>query len=130
MEQLFRDYFWIIFAVLGMIIPIVAIVSTFRTRQRELDILRTYAERGADPPAQVLHAILGQPKLQPTGRAAWPQFAFYLVMALGFGGLWLWLRPYPEAFLFTFSLAITAVATGAYALKYLVSALSAPRDGG
>jgi hypothetical protein len=129
-EQLFRDYFWIIFAVLGMIIPIVAIVSTFRTRQRELDILRTYAERGAEPPQQVLDAIMVRPRPQPLGRAAWPQFAFFFVMALGFGGLAMWLAPYVSAFIFTFASAVTAVVMAALALRHLVAALSAPRDGG
>lgn len=129
MEDLFRQYFWIIFAVLGMGIGALSVWSTFRTRQKELDILRTYAERGAEPPPQLLQAILTEAKPTPTGPAAWPNFAFYLVMTLGFGGFALWLSQAPQAFIFTLGLGITAICMAAYALKYLLTALGPSRDG-
>lgn len=130
MEDLFRHYFWIIFAVLGMVIGMISVWSTFKTRQKELDILRTYAERGAEPPPQVLQSIMVDSKPTPTGPAAWPNFAFYLVMTLGFGGLAFWLHRSPEAFIFTLGLAITGICMAAFMLKYLLSALSPSRDGG
>ena len=88
MVQLFREFFWLIFPVLGMGIAFMAVAGEFGRQKRALDVLRTYAEKGVEPPPSVL-AVLSRASSDKK-RNPLANFAFFSNLALGFGAVALW----------------------------------------
>ena len=46
MIELFREFFWLIFPILGMGIAFMAVAGEFGRQKKALEVLRTYAEKG------------------------------------------------------------------------------------
>lgn len=96
MEEFNWGILGLIIPLAGMSIPIVAIVTEHKRKQKALEVLRQYAEQGAEPPQSVIEAIglqtdgIAQARRaveMVTGPAAFPKAVFFLVMALGFAAV-------------------------------------------
>jgi|GEM_PF-1651328 len=135
MAQLVREFFWIIFPVLGMGIGALAVWNEFSRQKKALEVLKVYAEKGVEPPASVL-AVLNRAAMaggrMQRDRNAWGSTVFCGVMAAGFAGLAVWsaqgdLRQ-TGAFVLGFTIiAFSLVAVG---LGTLVTALTSKRQDG
>ncbi|WP_369060134.1 hypothetical protein ABOZ73_01490 [Caulobacter sp. 73W] len=57
MEDLFRSYWWLLFPLFGFACAGWDSWLKFRRQQATIDLLKTYAAKGAEPPAQLLEAL-------------------------------------------------------------------------
>jgi peptidoglycan/LPS O-acetylase OafA/YrhL len=67
----------------GVLLGALAIWKSHQRESRALDVLKIYAERGAEPPEGVLEALLNR-RRRPRG-SEWALFALYATLAAGFG---------------------------------------------
>ena len=94
MEDLFRDYWWLIFPIFGMWMSVRGGQSTERSQQRVLDLIKSYADQGKDPPPELL--AMAQKGLDESVDAAGGQgrndqawtFITFAALAAGFGTGW------------------------------------------
>lgn len=90
--QLFAQFWWLIFPVMGMVYGLVGLLQKGRTQSRAFDLLRAYAEQGKDPPPELLKA-LSEHNLPEGAEAhaggpatsAWWTFFVFLALTAGFG---------------------------------------------
>jgi hypothetical protein len=122
MIELFREFFWLIFPVLGMGIAFMAVAGEFGRQKRALDVLRTYAEKGVEPPPSVL-AVLSRASSEKKKNPK-ASFAFFAVMAIGFIFTAGWFDSNGGSWPFVLGFAITSFVMAALALSNLVQALS------
>jgi hypothetical protein len=122
MIELFREFFWLIFPILGMGIAFMAVAGEFGRQKKALDVLRTYAEKGTEPPASVL-AVLSRASSEKK-KNPWASFVFFLVMAIGFIFTAGWFNGNGGSWPFILGFAITSFVMAALALSNLVQALS------
>ena len=134
--QLFREFFWLIFPIMGMGMGAFAIWNEFSRQKKALDVLKIYAEKGVDPPESVI-AVLNRASSAGGARAQsgmhpWSRFGFFTVMALGFGALTFWfsMGKVAETWVFTTGFGITAFVMAAVAVGALVQALILRGSGG
>ena len=119
MVELFREFFWLIFPILGTGIAFVAVFGEFARQRRALDVLRVYAEKGTEPPASVL-SVLSRASAESKKRNPLASFVFFLVMALGFTFTAGWFNSSPGAWPFVLGFGITAFVMAALAASNLV----------
>ncbi|HTT96819.1 MAG TPA: hypothetical protein VMF58_02130 [Rhizomicrobium sp.] len=122
MIELFREFFWLIFPILGMGIAFMAVAGEFGRQKKALDVLRTYAEKGTEPPASVL-AVLSRASSEKK-KNPWASFVFFTVMAIGFIFTAGWFSSTGGGWPFVLGFAITSFVMAALALSNLVQALS------
>jgi hypothetical protein len=90
MEALFRDFWWLIFPVWGLGMGAWHSMAGYRRKKAVLDIVRTYAEKGEQPPEALL-AALGRDDEEYTHGFRrspahyWSLVALFGVLAAGFG---------------------------------------------
>ena len=95
MEDLFRQFWWLMFPLAGLVYGLVGMMQQSRNQSRALDVLKTYAEQGKEPPAEVLKALSEHSDVDfshksarnPSGPAmsAWWTFFVFLALTAGFG---------------------------------------------
>jgi hypothetical protein len=96
MEDLFRQFWWLIFPVMGMGYGLVGMIAGMnqqrRAQDRAADLLRTYAEQGKEPPPELFKALsqgveppnmMGVRQERVTG--AWWTFFVFIALTGGFG---------------------------------------------
>jgi hypothetical protein len=81
-------------------IVVTVLWMSFQARLRSIDVLKAYAERGEEPPAQVLDAVErinrpGAPLKPPTRGDHLTHLAGSVVLAVGLAGVAWWLAPSP-----------------------------------
>lgn len=125
--------------VLGMGIGVIAILTEHMRKQKALEVLRAYAEKGTEPPDAILDSIARATNSPPvrkyadTRRNHLSRAAFFGVMALGFGLLFAWLwndADHEEVFLFLVGFGITSFVMAAVCLSLVVRGLLAPAGDG
>lgn len=90
MEELFRDFWWLIFPVGFLIAGGFNSLLNYKRQQDALKLIRTYAEKGQEPPAALLK-ILEQPideersSKKDNNDGLWFSVVLFAVMAVGFG---------------------------------------------
>lgn len=90
MEELFRDFWWLIFPVGFLIAGAFNSLLGYKRQQDTLKLIRTYAEKGQEPPAALLK-ILEQPvddepaSKKDNNDGLWFSVVLFAVMAVGFG---------------------------------------------
>lgn len=57
MEQLFRDFWWLMFPLAWLVAGGVSSFCNYRRQSRALDLIRTYAEKGQEPPQALIDLI-------------------------------------------------------------------------
>lgn len=90
MEDLFRSYWWLLFPIWGLAMGSWHSFANYRRQKATLDVIRTYAQKGEQPPEALL-AALGdnEDAEQRSGRRSpahfWSLTGLFAVMAIGFG---------------------------------------------
>ena len=90
MEELFRDFWWLIFPVGFLVAGGFNSLLGYKRQQDTLKLIRTYAEKGQEPPAALLK-ILEQPideersTKKDNNDGLWFSVVLFAVMAIGFG---------------------------------------------
>lgn len=99
MENLFHAYWWLLFPLGWFVFGGFQSLLNYRRQQRALDLIKTYAEKGQEPPEGLLKvldrpideegaAMWGANKDGSSGRAgdgSWFSAILFGVMAVGFG---------------------------------------------
>ena len=130
MEELFRDFWWLIFPIWGLAMGAWHSMAGYRRQKTMLDLVRTYAEKGEQPPEALLAALGRDDDGGPAHRNSpvhyWSLTALFAILAAGFGvGAW--------AYDFTgvgWPFAIVALVMAAVAVWSLVNALFLSRQRG
>lgn len=133
MEDLFRSYWWLLFPLGWMGFGAFTSFLNYRRQQQTLDLLKTYAEKGQEPPAALLQ-VLEKPidsetefwgsgaKSGQGDRGMWFSVILFGVMAAGFGYIaWADMYGAGDAFL------IVTIVMSALFLACLASALMSRR---
>lgn len=115
-EPLFRDFWWLIFPVFGLVMAAWGMASSERRGKRVMDLIKSYVDQGKDPPAELLR--LAAEDADYSGGAAQTRqhskawtFITFAAMAAGFTAGWWWVRGEDYAFPFL----IVAVVMGVLA---------------
>ena len=118
--DLFRDFWWLIFPVFGLVMAMWGMASSERRSRRVMDLIKSYVDQGKEPPAELLR--LASEDADYGGRTqqgrqhsnAWT-FITFAAMAAGFTTGWWFVRG--EDFAFPF--LIVAVVMGVLAVGAL-----------
>jgi hypothetical protein len=93
MEDLFRSYWWLLFPLSWFVFGGFQSFLNYRRQKDTLNLIRTYAEKGQEPPAALLK-VLEQPiddddrwsgGRSRAGEGSWFSAILFGVMAVGFG---------------------------------------------
>lgn len=123
MIELFREFFWLIFPILGMGIAFVAVLGEFSRQKRALEVMRVYAEKGTEPPASVL-AVLSRASSDSKKRPPMASFVFFLIMGLGFAFVAAWFNSNGGEWPLVLGFGIAAFVMAALAASNLIQALT------
>ncbi len=129
--ELFRQFFWLIFPVLGMGVGAFAIWNEFSRQKKALEVLKVYAEKGQEPPESVMR-ILSQASAPGSDRRSRNPMAgavFFGVLSAGFAAMALWTFANGGPQQFVTGWTIAAIALGALFASNLVRALGGRNDG-
>lgn len=99
MEELFRDYWWLIFPIFGMAMAFWGMVQDDRRARNVLNVIRSYTDQGKEPPPELLKLaqeadenafeVSAAANSDGPNSRAWTVVLF-LALAAGFGtGYWL-----------------------------------------
>jgi len=132
MEDLFRSYWWLIFPLGWFIGAGWQSWLAYRSRKDALKLVQTYAERGQEPPADLLQAISRPPSFDVNGdgersgssRTNWGWYQVVLFGALAGGFVFMSRSGILGDSGLADVLLIAAVVLGALALASLVAALT------
>lgn len=133
MEELFRDFWWLIFPVGFLLAGAFNTLLNYKRQQDTLKLIRTYAEKGQEPPAALLKVLenrvgddqdwgTGSGSGQGSGDGSWFSVVLFGVMAVGFG-----YGAYTDMYGAGQALIIVTFVLAALSLACLVSALRAGR---
>lgn len=138
MEDLFRQFWWLIFPVFGMAMGVYGMWNDQRRRRDTIELLKVYAEKGQEPPAEMLKAVarssddmwenggFGPDDIVPRQRnpyGEWRNLALYL--SLGAAFLFAaWFGPGSAQWAFV----MVAIIMGGLAAGSLIMALLKQRD--
>lgn len=130
-EEFFRDFWWLMFPVFGMVIALLGMVQTESRNQQVMRLIKSYVDQGKDPPPELLK-LASQPgdydmnmnfqsPRQPQSRA-WT-FLVFLALAVGNGvGYW-----YSRGEGYEFAFLVVGAVMGVLAIGSLVILLTSRR---
>ncbi len=121
-EELFRDFWWLMFPIFGMFMAVWGMAQSDRRTRNMLDLIKSYTDQGKEPPPELLRLASqslqdGAPQSNPTTRqnsSAWTLIVF-LAMSAGFGMGWYMVRDQDFAFAF----ALVGIVMGVMAVGAL-----------
>ncbi len=131
-EELFRDFWWLLFPIFGMSMGLIGMLQTESRNQQVMRLIKSYLDQGKEPPPELLK-LASQPNDYETNMSGvaspgqrnssvW-NFVVFFALAAGFSvGYW-FVRGEPYAFAFL----IVAVTMGVLALGALFIALTSRR---
>lgn len=99
MDNFFFSFWWLIFPIMWFVFGIFGMFMRYRRQRDAIDLLKTYAAQGKDPPEEVSKILAG-----PGGDGScgsWGGYGYYGWRGRRFGPYWEWRR----VFIFT-SLAV------------------------
>lgn len=130
-EEFFRDFWWLMFPVFGMVIALLGMVQTESRNQQVMRLIKSYVDQGKDPPPELLK-LASQPgdydmnmnvqsPRQPQSRA-WT-FLVFLALTVGNGvGYW-----YSRGEGYEFAFLVVGAVMGVLAIGSLVILLTSRR---
>jgi hypothetical protein len=127
--SLFTRYWWLIFPLFWMVTGIIRISLNHSHANRALDIIKTYAEQGKEPPAEVLAALKhrhdsGERRFRRPDHG-WGRFFLFSALSAAFATLACFPNDISEGHEFVF--VFVAIVMAGLALGGLASALMKPR---
>jgi hypothetical protein len=124
-EEFFRDFWWLMFPVFGMMIAVLGMFQAENRNRQVITLIKSYVDQGKEPPPELLKMAqersdydmdMGVPAQRSSG--LWSFFVF-LALTAGLGvGYWL-IRDQD----WSFALLIGAVTMGVLAIGALVIAI-------
>ena len=97
MEDLFRHFWWLIFPIMGLTYGLLGMVHQMNALNRKMDLLRTYAEQGKEPPPELIRALnqnvdfsgeasggVGSGNRRDGVTGAWWTFFVFIALTAGF----------------------------------------------
>lgn len=115
MEELFRDFWWLIFPIFGMFMAVWGGASSERNHRRMLDLIKSYSDQGKEPPPELLAMARKalDDNVDATGGKgkndrAWT-FVIFAAIAAGFGVGWYMNQSQDYAFAFLIVTVIMSV---------------------
>jgi hypothetical protein len=127
----FRQFFWLIFPILGMGMGAFAIWNEFSRQKKALEVLKIYAEKGQEPPESVLRVLNQASSPRPRGGDRGNPLAgaaFFGVLSAGFAALAVWTYLNDGGRQYVTGWTIGAIALGALFASHLVRAIMARRQ--
>lgn len=130
MEDLFRDYWWLMFPLFWLIGGAFHSAQGYRRDRDRLDLIKTYADKGQEPPEALLKALdrdrdddsyYSRRRCRRGGwrhEGSWFSVVFFGIMAAGFG-----YASYHDIYGAGEGFLIVTVVLGALAVASLVSIL-------
>ncbi len=77
-------FWWLIFPIFGMVMGMIAMMQRHKTANRTIDIIKSYADQGKDPPPELL-AALRDPHLSGEAKVpSWTSVFLFGSLAVGF----------------------------------------------
>lgn len=122
-EELFRDYWWLIFPIFGMMMGLIGMFQSDRRTTRTMDLIKAYVDQGKDVPPELLQLASAEMSSgassgmgrTPTENRIW-SFATFGALAAGFG-IGYYVMRHQE---WSFAFLIVAVVMGVMALGALL----------
>jgi hypothetical protein len=117
-EELFRDYWWLLFPFFGMGMAVVGVMQEGRRSRAAMDLIRSYVDQGKEPPAELLKLALQQDGESDGAPAkgnsrAWT-FVTFAALTAGFATGWYLLDETDIRFAFaTVTVTMAVLAVGA-----------------
>jgi len=131
MEDLFRSYWWLVFPLGWFVAMGFSSWMNYRRQRDTLDLLRTYAEKGQEPPAELLRAITrreeaeaemwGVGESKHSSDRPWPWQSMVVMFAVLCAGF-TWAH-FTDLYGAGEAFAIVAFTMGAVCLAFLVSGI-------
>lgn len=118
MEDLFRQFWWLIFPIFGMTMGLIGMFQTEKRAQSAIDLIKTYADQGKDPPPELLQLAVRENEGASEGKnsQAWT-FVVFAALASGFGVGYYVVRSEEYAFAFlTVTVVMAVLAVGSLAI--------------
>lgn len=124
MEELFRDFWWLIFPIFGMFMAIFGMMQSDRRAKTMIALIKSYTDQGKEPPPELVRLAArrfdndgddGVAHARGRHSGAW-SFVTFAALAAGFATGWWWVREESYAFAFV----IVAVTMGVLAVGSLL----------
>jgi len=132
-EDLFRDFWWLLFPIFGMGMGIFGMLQTESRNQQVMRLIKSYLDQGKEPPPELLKLATqaGDYDMNMSGVSPRPQaqssawtFVTFLALAVGCGvGYW-----YSRGEGYEFAFLVVGAVMGVLAIGSLVIALISRRS--
>lgn len=124
---LFSHFWWLIFPLFWMVMGMFRLWLRHSRANRTIDILKSYADQGKDPPPELLAALRSTDfaKFRRVSGGSWIPFFLFVALTAGFTMLGLSADRHEAMGLF-----FVAIVMGGLAVGFLVTALTHRRDRG
>lgn len=117
-EELFRDYWWLIFPFFGMGMALLGATQEERKAKSAMQLIKSYIDQGKEPPPELLRLALNDETgaAEQSGKSnsrAWT-FVTFTALTAGFGVGWYMLEDADVGFAFaTVTVTMGVLAVGA-----------------
>ena len=127
-EELFRDFWWLLFPIFGMGMGLWGMASTERRSRDVMNVIKSYVDQGKEVPPELLRMAQAdwQPPVNQTSQQqnnVWSVFTFAAI-ASGFSVAWWFTR----AEVWSISFLVVAITFGVLALGALFIAVTSRRS--
>lgn len=128
-EELFRDFWWLMFPIFGMGMGLLGMISSERRSREVMNVIKSYVDQGKEVPPELLRMAQSdweapaQPQQRAPNSNLWTFFTF-AAMAAGFSVAWWYVR----GELWSISFLVVAVTFGVLAFGALVIAITSRRS--
>ena len=127
-EELFRDFWWLLFPIFGMSMGLWGMVSSERRQRDVMNVIKSYIDQGKDVPPELLRMAQSdweapsRPPQQPQQANVWTFFTFAAIAAGFMVGWW-----YIRAEEWSFAFLVVAVTFAVLALGALIITVTSRR---
>ena len=127
-EELFRDFWWLLFPIFGMGMGLWGMASTERRSRDVMNVIKSYIDQGKEVPPELLRMAQSdweapsRASHQPQNSNLWSFFTFAAISA-GFSVAWWYVQGQPWAIAFL----VVAVTFGVLAVGALIIAITSRR---
>ena len=126
-EELFRDFWWLLFPLFGMGMGFTGMVSSERRSREVMSVIKAYVDQGKEVPPELLRMAQtdwqGETSMTPR-QSNWWSFFIFTGLAAGFTAGWYFVR----AESWSFAFIIVAITMGVLAVGALFIALTSRRS--
>ena len=127
-EELFRDFWWLMFPIFGMGMGLLGMFSSERRSREVMTVIKSYVDQGKEVPPELLRMAQSdweapaRPRQRGANSNLWTFFTF-AAMTAGFAVAWWYVR----GEIWSISFLVVAVTFGVLALGALVIAITSRR---